>query len=95
MPHGVALGAAITFVEGAQVRIAFDPGFSPAGLATFSVPLFLLPAGATIDPAAVPVVTEVQNFRPTVFTDVLGEGVAARVLVSVKYQFRGTLLMLQ
>lgn len=95
MPYGVSLGAAITFDAGAQVKIAFDPGFSPSGLNTFSVPLFLLPAGETIDPATVPVVTEVQYFRPTVVTDVLGEGVAARVLVSVKYQFRGTLLMLQ
>lgn len=93
LPNGVELGSAATFESGSAVAIAFDPGYTVTG--NFTVPLFLLPPGGSIDPASVPLVSAVENYTATVTTSTVGEGASARTLVSATFRFGGTLLLLQ
>lgn len=93
MPNGVELGSPLAFDEGAAVQVGLAAGQPAEG--NFTVPLFLLAAGESVEPSAVPVESLVENFHPTVMTEVVGEGEAARVRVSVRMQFSGTVMMLR
>jgi len=89
LPAGVELGGAISFESGSAVRVELDAGQSLTG--KFTLPLFLLAEGESLDPADVPIEHEFKNYRAVVSNSTLG----SRVLVSVTLTFQGTLLMLQ
>ena len=93
MPSGVELGGPLAFDEGAAVQVGLAEGQPLAG--NFTVPLFLLAAGQSVEPSAVPVVSLVDNFHPMVTVETVGEGESARMLVSVRMQFSGTVMMLR
>ena len=93
MPNGVELGGPLSFDAGAAVQVGLAEGQPLAG--TFQVPLFLLAAGENVEPSAVPVVSLVENFHPAVMVETVGEGESARMLVSVRMQFSGTVMMLR
>ena len=94
MPNGVELSAVPIFEDGARVDVALAAGYEIRG--SFTVPLFLLPAGADMDASAVPVASTVEGYSATVLTETEGEGVAERVRVSAKFWFNGgTMLLLQ
>jgi len=90
MPNGVQLGSTITFESGAHVDIVLNEGFTHTG--SITEPLFQLPPGGMIDPAAVPVRHSLENYKATVFTTEVGD---SRLQVSVKLKFQGTLILLQ
>ncbi len=89
LPDGVELGGALTFKEGSAVRIELDAGEPMPG--NFTLPLFLLAEGQSIDPATVPVEHALPNCAATVTTSLAG----SHVLVSATLRFYGTLLMLR
>ena len=94
MPNGVELSAAPVFEDGARVEVALAAEYAVKG--SLTVPLFLLPAGAVVDVAAVPVVSTVESYSATVLTETVGSGAAERVRVSAKFWFNGgTMLLLQ
>jgi autotransporter-associated beta strand protein len=89
MPKGVELGGAITFEAGSAVRVELEEG--QALSANFTLPLFLLPTGETIDPSTVPIEHAFRNYKATVRTST----VDSRVLVSVQLTIYGTRIVVQ
>ena len=94
MPNGVELGAVPVFEEGARIEVALASEYEIRG--SFTVPLFLLPAGADMDASAVPVVSMVEGYSVTALTETVGNGATERVRVSARFWFNGgTMLLLQ
>jgi autotransporter-associated beta strand protein len=89
LPSGVMLGSTITFEPGSQVAVQLDAGYVLTK--NFTVPLFLLPVGGTIDPSTVPVQHAVTHYKATVTTSLVG----SQVLVSAQFTFQGTLMLLR
>lgn len=89
LTNGVMLGAGVTFESGSHLDLVWNSGFTVGG--NFTVPLFSVPAGVTVDPANVPVRYSLNNYRATVVTSALG----GRTLVSVQLRFCGTVLLVQ
>ncbi|MFO7937374.1 MAG: autotransporter-associated beta strand repeat-containing protein [Kiritimatiellia bacterium] len=89
LPNGVELGGPINFSDGGAVRVALEEGLSAPG--NFTLPLFLLAEGETIDPMTVPVEHNLPNYVATVTTSTVG----TRVVVSAQLSYQGTLIMLR
>jgi len=89
MPNGVELGGPITFESGSAVLIELEDGQELAG--NFTVPLFLLADGESVDPLDVPIEHDFTNYSAVVSTSV----VESRMLVSVTLTYEGTILLLQ
>lgn len=86
LPNGVELGGAITFEDGAAVRVGLAEGQTLLG--NFTLPLFLLAEGEAVEPATVPVEHGFSNYKATVTTSMGG----SRMLVSVRLAYQGTLI---
>jgi autotransporter-associated beta strand protein len=89
LTNGVMLGSTITFEPGSQVAVQVDAGYSVTK--NFTLPLFLLPVGGTIDPATVPVQHTLASYKATVTTSTVG----SRVLVSAQLTFQGSLMLVK
>jgi autotransporter-associated beta strand protein len=90
LPNGVALGSTLAFEPGSAVAVEFTEGYSVSGNVT--VPLFTMPTGVALDPASVPVVHGLANYKSTVVTSDAGGG---RTLFSVQLAFQGSVMMLK
>ncbi|MFO7936519.1 MAG: autotransporter-associated beta strand repeat-containing protein [Kiritimatiellia bacterium] len=89
MPNGVELGGPISFVNGGAVLVELAEGETVDG--NFSVPLFLLPEGESIDPATVPVEHSLDDYIVSATTSSVG----SRQLVSAEFSYQGLLIILQ
>jgi autotransporter-associated beta strand protein len=89
LPNGVTLGATITFESGAYLDIVLAAGYTVNR--NFTVPLFTVPSGVSIDPGAVPVRHGLTNYKATVTTSTVG----TRTLVSASLTFQGSLVLLR
>jgi autotransporter-associated beta strand protein len=90
LPGGVALGSDVAFEEGSAVVVEFAEGFSVSGSVT--VPLFTMPTVSAVDPATVPVVHGLANYKAAVFTSDAGGG---RTLFSARLAYQGSIIMLK
>ena len=87
LPNGVELGGSITFESGSAVRVEIEAGESATG--NFSLALFLLAEGDSVDPEDVPVEHDLGNYRAVVSTSMVG----SRELVSVALVYQGTIIL--
>ena len=88
--NGVELGGMIEFVNGGAVRVGVAKGETQP-LGNFTMPLFLLPEGESIDPQDVPIDNGLVGGSVTVTTSAVG----SRTLVSAEFRsFTGTILMI-
>jgi len=90
LPTGVALGSTLAFEPGSAVALEPEEGHAASG--DFTVPLFTMPTGVAIDPAAVPVIHGLANYKAAVVASDAGGG---RTLFSAKLVFQGTLMLLK
>ena len=87
---GVALGSTLEFEPGSAVAVEPEEGQTATG--NFTVTLFTMPTGVAIDPASVPVVHGLANYKSTVVTSDAGGG---RTLFSAQLAFQGSVMMLK
>lgn len=88
--NGVEFGKTVTFEAGSMIQLVLDGGAEQGGLIT--LPLFLLPPGETMDLEALSVNYSLPNYRLQVYSETVGAGAAARVLVSAKLTLNGTIV---
>ncbi|MDD2600478.1 MAG: autotransporter-associated beta strand repeat-containing protein [Kiritimatiellae bacterium] len=89
LPNGVELGGTIEFINGGAVKVELAGGaIQPPG--SFSVPLFLLPAGGSISPQDVPL----EHTLKSVFGEVVTSNVGSQILVSARFTCTGGSLIL-
>jgi hypothetical protein len=89
--NGVELGGMIEFVSGGGVKVEMADGATqPTG--NFSVPLFLLPEGESINPEDVPLEHTLLHVSAEVSTSAVG----TRMLVSAQFtSYAGTKIIVQ
>lgn len=90
LTNGVEFGKTVTFEAGSMIQLVLDGEAAQGGLIT--LPLFLLPPGETIDLEALSVNYSLPNYRLQVYSETVGAGAAARVLVSAKLTLNGTVV---
>lgn len=90
LPDGVALGSTLAFETGAAIALEPEEGHTPSG--NFTVALFTMPTAVAVDPATVPVLHGLSNYKTTVIATDAGGG---RTLFSAQLAFQGSVLMLK
>jgi autotransporter-associated beta strand protein len=89
LTNGVELDGMIEFINGGAVKVELANGVTqPTG--TFSVPLFLLPEGESINTEDVPL----EHALDRVYGEVVTSAVGSQTLISAEFTFTGGTLIL-